>query len=149
MERACPRTTRKPNDCCKLPSMEAGAIGGKNASENSFGLIALCSVGPIIALMGLVIASKGTMTYELSKASYSIDASLGENFIPTVLNVAREVLIALGLIVVFFMALQIIALRPYPTVVFGRHKSEAFGQLVPLGSTCRHAHTCGSKMSKS
>ncbi|WP_294960106.1 DUF1538 domain-containing protein [uncultured Fibrobacter sp.] len=89
----------------------AGAIGGKNASENSFGLIALCSVGPIIALMGLVIASKGTMTYELSAASYSIDASLGANFIPTVRRVAQEVLLALGLIVVFFMALQIIALK--------------------------------------
>ena len=43
----------------------AGAIGGKNASENSFGLIALCSVGPILALMGLVVFSKGDLTYEL------------------------------------------------------------------------------------
>ena len=34
-------------------------------------------------------------------------------------------------------------------VVFGRHKSEAFGQLVPLGSTCRHAHTCGLSTSSS
>ena len=38
---------------------------------------------------------------------------------------------------------------PYPTVVFGRHKSEAFGPLVPLGSTCRHAHTCGLSTSSS
>lgn len=89
----------------------AGAIGGKHANENSFGLIALCSVGPIIALMGLVIASKGDLTYELSVASYSIDACLGENFIPTVMNVAKEVLMALGLIVIFFLLLQFIALR--------------------------------------
>ena len=33
--------------------------------------------------------------------------------------------------------------------VFGRHKSEAFGQLVPLGSTCRHARTCGLSTSSS
>ena len=89
----------------------AGAIGGKNASENSFGLIALCSVGPILALMGLVIFSKGDLTYELSRNSYSIDASLGDNFLPTILSVAQEVAIALGLIVVFFMILQIVALK--------------------------------------
>lgn len=89
----------------------AGAIGGKHASENSFGLIALCSVGPILALMGLVLASKGDLTYELSVASYSIDASLGANFIPAVLKVMKEVAIALGLIVAFFLVLQFVALK--------------------------------------
>ena len=89
----------------------AGAIGGKRANENSFGLIALCSIGPIIALMGLVLFAKGNLTYELSPASYSIDASLGQNFFPTVAGVAKEVLVALGLIVVFFLALQFVALR--------------------------------------
>ena len=89
----------------------AGAIGGKNANENSFGLIALCSVGPIIALMGLVIFSKGDLTYQLSESSYSIDASLGLNFLPTILGVAKEVIVALGLIVIFFMLLQLTVLR--------------------------------------
>ena len=89
----------------------AGAIGGKRANENSFGLIALCSIGPIIALMGLVLFAKGNLTYELSPASYSIDASLGHNFFPTVGAVAKEVLVALGLIVAFFLALQFVALR--------------------------------------
>jgi hypothetical protein len=64
-----------------------------------------------MALMGLVIFSKGDLTYKLSPESYSIDASLGENFIPTVAAVAHEVLVALGLIVVFFLALQFVALR--------------------------------------
>ena len=89
----------------------AGAIGGKRANENSFGLIALCSIGPIIALMGLVLFAKGDLTYQLSPASYSIDASLGHNFFPTVGAVAKEVLVALGLIVAFFLALQFVALR--------------------------------------
>ena len=89
----------------------AGAIGGKNANENSFGLIALCSIGPIIALMGLVLFAKGDLTYQLSPASYSIDANLGENFVPALLAVAKEVLVALGLIVIFFLALQFVALR--------------------------------------
>jgi hypothetical protein len=89
----------------------AGAIGGKNASENSFGLIALCSVGPILALMGLVVFSKGDLTYELSMAAYSVEASLGEHFLPTVIEVAKEVLVALALIVVFFCALQFTVLK--------------------------------------
>ena len=89
----------------------AGAIGGKNANENSFGLIALCSVGPIIALMGLVIFSKGDLSYQLTESAYSIDASLGPNFLPTIIGVAKEVVIALGLIVIFFMLLQLTVLR--------------------------------------
>lgn len=89
----------------------AGAIGGKNAGENSFGLIALCSVGPILALMGLVIFSKGDLTYSLEPASYSVDACLGSHFIPTVLEVAKEVFVALALIVVFFMVLQFFAFK--------------------------------------
>ncbi len=89
----------------------AGAIGGKNASENSFGLIALCSVGPIIALMGLVLFSKGDLAYQLALESYSIEASLGVNFMPTVLKVAKEVIVALGLIVIFFGILQVMVLK--------------------------------------
>lgn len=89
----------------------AGAIGGKHANENSFGLIALCSVGPMLALMGLVLFSKGNLTYSLSKEAYSIDASLGVHFLPAVGKVAEEVLIALGLIVAFFAALQFFVLK--------------------------------------
>lgn len=89
----------------------AGAIGGKNANENSFGLIALCSVGPMLALMGLVLFAKGDLTYSLSEEAYSIDASLGVNFLPTVGAVAKEVLVALGLIVVFFVVLQLAVLK--------------------------------------
>ncbi|MCQ2107401.1 MAG: DUF1538 domain-containing protein [Fibrobacter sp.] len=89
----------------------AGAIGGRNANENSFGLIALCSVGPILALMGLLLFAKGDLTYELSESAYSIDANLGRNFLPTVLRVAKEVIVALGLIVAFFTALQFFVLK--------------------------------------
>lgn len=89
----------------------AGSIGGRGANENSFGLISLCSVGPIIAIMALLLCSNGTFNYEVSEAAYSIDASLGQNFLPTVLGVVKEVGIALGLIVVFFTVLQLVALK--------------------------------------
>ena len=43
----------------------AMTIGGKRANENSFGLIALCSVGPILAVMILGITAKGGLEYQI------------------------------------------------------------------------------------
>ena len=40
----------------------ASTIGGKNASENSFGMVALCSVGPILAVLLLGLSSSGEMS---------------------------------------------------------------------------------------
>lgn len=87
----------------------AGAIGGKNSSENSFGLVALCSVGPILAVMMLSLFSKGTLTYDVP--NYEIEASLGSAFLPAFGHVCFEVFKALGLIVVFFIILQITVLK--------------------------------------
>ena len=89
--------------------------GGRNAKENSFGLIALCSIGPMIAVMALSLASSGDMSYTLP--DYSVEANLGANFAPALgagvrgVAVALEVLIALGLIVVFFLILQFTVLK--------------------------------------
>ena len=87
----------------------AATLGGKDASENSFGLVAMCSIGPILAVMALGIAARGELTYELP--DYSIDAHLGEEMLRTVLSVAEEVAIALGLVVVFFLVIQMIFLH--------------------------------------
>ena len=38
-------------------------VGGRNASENSFGLIALCSVGPVAAVLLLSTLSKGNLSF--------------------------------------------------------------------------------------
>lgn len=83
--------------------------GGRNAKENSFGLIALCSIGPMLAVMLLSLTTTGDMSYTLP--DYSIDANLGGNFAPALGGVALEVLIALGLIVVFFVILQATILK--------------------------------------
>lgn len=84
-------------------------LGGRNVEENSFGLIAMCSVGPILAVIALGIFSDGELTYQLP--DYSMDAHLGKNFLPTLLSVAKEVIIAIGLIAVFFFILQVIFLK--------------------------------------
>ena len=87
----------------------ASTLGGKDSAENSFGSIALCSVGPILAVAALGISMKGTVEYKVP--DYSIEAGLGENFIPTVLHTMEEVIIALGLIVLIFVVLQLIFLK--------------------------------------
>ena len=87
----------------------ATVLGGKNAGENSFGLVAMCSIGPIIAVMALGISAKGELAYELP--DYSVESHLGGALLRTVLSVAEEVAIALGLVVIFFLIIQMIFLH--------------------------------------
>ena len=87
----------------------ATTIGGRNANENSFGLIALCSIGPMIAVLVLSLTAKGDLTYTLP--DYSVDANLGSEFIHVVLGTVKEVIVALVLIVAFFTVLQITVLK--------------------------------------
>ncbi len=87
----------------------AATLGGNNVGENSFGLIALCSAGPIIAVLALGMTANGGITYVLP--DYSIDVYLGSNLWHKLLDVTKEVAIALGLIVAFFAILQIFCLK--------------------------------------
>lgn len=86
----------------------AHTVGGRNANENSFGLIALCSIGPMIALCILALTSNGEMVYEL--ADYSVETSLA-NFGSILLSHSLDTLKALGLIVAFFLILQFFILK--------------------------------------
>jgi len=87
----------------------AMTVGGKRSNENSFGLIALCSVGPILAVMMLGIFATGDLGYELP--NYSIAENVVLDFIHMFFDVAIEVLLALGLIVAFFFVINVIFLK--------------------------------------
>lgn len=87
----------------------ASTIGGRGSAENSFGLIALCSIGPMIAVMALSMFSKGELTYRLP--DYSIESGIGSNFWGVLGENALDVLMALGLIVLFFLILQFTILK--------------------------------------
>ena len=87
----------------------ATTLGGKNAGENSFGLVSMCSVGPILAVMALGLSIRGELSYTLP--DYSIEAHLGGALLQTVLAVMEEVAIALGLVVLFFAVIQLIFLH--------------------------------------
>lgn len=88
----------------------ATTIGGKHSSENSFGLVAMCSIGPILAVMALGIFARGEINYEAPSYSISLD-NMGELLLHTIVDKSLDVLIALGLIVVFFFILQLLYLK--------------------------------------
>lgn len=85
-------------------------IGGKRANENSFGLIALCSIGPMLAVAVLSIFADGDVPYEVPEA-YILPDNLLRSYFTTLLSVTKEVTIALGLIVVFFFIIQTIFIK--------------------------------------
>ena len=87
----------------------AATIGGKDVGENSFGLIAMCSVGPILAVMLLGVTVDGEIAYRVP--DYAIENGLGFALVEKILHTLKEVGIALGLIVVFFVILQITVLK--------------------------------------
>ena len=87
----------------------AMTLGGRNAGENSFGLIAMCSVGPVIAVMALGIFANGEASYSLP--DYSVAGVLSKGIGNVMLEVTKEVLTAIGLILVFFFILQITCLK--------------------------------------
>ncbi|MBQ8343024.1 MAG: DUF1538 domain-containing protein [Clostridia bacterium] len=86
----------------------ATVLGDKRDRENSFGFIALCSIGPILAVMLLGTFSKGDINYETP--TYPMHAQFNE-IAKSFLSTAGEVAIALAPIVAFFFILQAIFLR--------------------------------------
>lgn len=87
----------------------ATTIGGKHSNENSFGLIALCSVGPILAVMLLGVTINGEISYAIP--NYEIAEDFVAAFFSHLGSVAKEVLLALGLIVGFFFIIDFIFLK--------------------------------------
>lgn len=86
----------------------ASTIGGRNASENSFGMVAMCSVGPILAVLLLGLSSSGEMSYAIPYQSVS---EILPGLAHTALAVMEEVAIALGMIVAAFIVLQFTVLH--------------------------------------
>ncbi len=87
----------------------ASTIGGRNVEENSFGLIAMCSVGPILAVLLLGVSINGEINYQV--ADYGIASDMWSAIVHTLLHMLQKVGLALGLIVAFFVILQIFCLK--------------------------------------
>ncbi len=92
----------------------ANIVGGRGAKENSFGLVALCSIGPIIAVLflGLGIDSNllnSSNLFDLS--SYALSQDIGRSLLDHLVDTIKNVAIALGLIVAFFMIIEFIFIK--------------------------------------
>ena len=81
----------------------------KEAKENSFGLVALCSIGPILTVLLLGLLMPSNMTYE-----YNIDpqvtsyAVLLKHYIHEIIPILKDVLISLSPILAVFVIFNLI-----------------------------------------
>ena len=87
----------------------AGTLGGRDSSENSFGLLALCSVGPILTVLILGLASNGSTQYTVP--DYTIAENVFAEFGKEMWTVVKQVALSLGLISVAFTILQVTCLK--------------------------------------
>ncbi len=84
-------------------------LGDRRSKDNSFGLVALCSVGPILAVLLLGVFSNNELTYAVG--SYAVSNDIAGAYLHTLLHTCKEVAIALGMIVLFFLICNIFFLK--------------------------------------
>ena len=87
----------------------SAVLGDRRSKENSFGLVALCSVGPILAVLVLGIFSQNEMRYDVP--NYTVHSDILGSFLHTAGHTCKEVALALGMIVAFFLICQILFLK--------------------------------------
>ena len=87
----------------------SSVLGDRHSQENSFGLVALCSVGPILAVLLLGVFSTNGLIYTVP--DFTVKSDIAGSFLHTAGHTAGEVAVALGLIVVFFLLCQIFVLH--------------------------------------
>ncbi len=83
------------------------------AQEDSFGLVGLCSIGPILAvlILGFIYRSTPEDNDLRVLASYADTVALGRSYLSAIPENLREVGMALLPIVVFFLLFQVVSLR--------------------------------------
>ena len=87
----------------------SSVLGDPRSKDNSFGLVALCSVGPMLAVLVLGIFASNDLTYAVP--DYTVSADILGAYLHTAMHTCKEVLIALGMIVVFFLLCQVAFLK--------------------------------------
>ena len=90
----------------------------KHAGDDSFGLVALCSIGPILAvlILGLLYHTEGSAALEVvSEVENSIE--LGKLFAVALPKYFKEIAVSIFPIVAFFGIFQIVSLKLNKTVL--------------------------------
>ena len=97
----------------------------ENAKTDSFGLVALCSVGPILAVMLLsrIYPASPAVTVQAAPPALALSTELGRRYISAVPAYLEEVALALLPIFAFFLLFQLVSLRlrrqPFLRIVLG------------------------------
>ena len=87
----------------------AGVLGDRRSRENSFGLVSLCSVGPVLAVLLLGIFSSNDLSYAVP--DYTVSEDIAGAFASTALHTCKEVAAALGMIVGVFLICCLLFLK--------------------------------------
>lgn len=97
----------------------------KNAEADSFGLVALCSIGPILAVLLLGFfyeGESGSMTVSVTE-SFQNTAQIGFGYAHAIPEYMLEVAVALSPIVIFFLLFQLFVLKlrklPFVRIMIG------------------------------
>ena len=97
----------------------------ENAKSDSFGLVALCSIGPILSvlILGFVYDSGAAAASETAVQEYAHTVEVGMDYIAKLPTYLAEVALALAPIFAFFLLFQIFALkikkRPFQRILAG------------------------------
>ena len=97
----------------------------ENAKADSFGLVGLCSIGPIasVLLLGAIYKTQPAQTQSEAAAAITNTVALGGDYLHAFPEYMKEVTLALLPIVVFFLVFQFVSLRlrklPFLRVMVG------------------------------
>jgi hypothetical protein len=85
----------------------------KNSQNDSFGLVALCSIGPIMAvlMLGIFFNPEGGAVESHTVPAVATSRDVVEAFAKEIPQYAEDVLIAMGTILLFFLIFQIFTRR--------------------------------------
>ena len=99
-------------------------LGDPRSKDNSFGLVALCSVGPMLAVLVLGMFANNDLSYAVP--DYTVSGDILGAYLHTALHTCKEVATALGMIVAFFTVCQVTFLK----LSFRRLKRIALGVVI-------------------
>ena len=97
----------------------------ENAKSDSFGLVALCSIGPVLAVMllGIIYRPDTAASAEITVSRIETSVQLGADYLHALPHYIAEIAMALLPIFVFFLLFQVFALRlrklPFVKILIG------------------------------
>lgn len=97
----------------------------ENAKNDSFGLVALCSIGPILAvlILGFIYKNDASDVAAMTVDTFATTVDVGRGYVAAIPTYLGEVAVALLPIFLFFLIFQVFALRlrkvPFLRIVIG------------------------------